>query len=218
MPKTLRDRPRRLPAEQRKETILGAALEVFRHTGYGRTRVSDIAARIGVTPPVIFQNFGTKAELFVAVLDRAADEAASAFAAMAEQADDAFVVLTHILDPAHFAEMHAQGAPGALFADAAAIGDDRITVALCRAISRFATPMTELLARGQREGTVRQDVAPVTLTWLILSLIRSRAFRVAVLPDGAPIEHELLNLTLDTLRPRIGSSSAPIRSEGATET
>jgi AcrR family transcriptional regulator len=33
-----------------------------------RTKTAEIAARVGVREPVIFQNFGTKAELFAAVL------------------------------------------------------------------------------------------------------------------------------------------------------
>src|SRR5690242_15388083 len=60
----------RLPAAERRETILRAAAEVFAQAGYRAGKVSDVAARVGVTEPVIFQNFGSKAALFAAVVDR----------------------------------------------------------------------------------------------------------------------------------------------------
>ena len=57
----------RLPAAERRETILRAATEVFAQAGYRAGKVSDVAARVGVSEPVIFQNFGSKAALFAAV-------------------------------------------------------------------------------------------------------------------------------------------------------
>ncbi len=63
---------RRLRGPERRETILRAAAEVFGQAGYRAGKVSDVAARVGVTEPVIFQNFGSKAALFAAVLERAA--------------------------------------------------------------------------------------------------------------------------------------------------
>ena len=65
----------RLPAAERRETILRAAAEVFAAAGYRAAKVSDVAQRVGVTEPVIFQNFGSKAGLFAAVVERAAAEA-----------------------------------------------------------------------------------------------------------------------------------------------
>src|SRR5215475_11691601 len=60
----------RLPADQRRESILDAATEVFAEAGYRAGKVSEVAARVGVTEPVIFQNFGSKSALYTAVLDR----------------------------------------------------------------------------------------------------------------------------------------------------
>ncbi|HEY2265019.1 MAG TPA: helix-turn-helix domain-containing protein, partial [Streptosporangiaceae bacterium] len=54
----------RLNAAQRRESILAAAVEVFSAAGYRAGKVSDVAALVGVSEPVIFQNFGSKAALF----------------------------------------------------------------------------------------------------------------------------------------------------------
>src|SRR6516164_9379498 len=87
----------RLPAAQRRETILRAAAEVFAVAGYRAAKVSDVAARIGVTEPVIFQNFGSKAALFAAVVERAAAEVRSSLDELAGAFGSAYALLAHIL-------------------------------------------------------------------------------------------------------------------------
>ena len=77
----------RLPAAQRRETILRAAAVVFAEAGYRAAKVSDVAARVGVTEPVIFQNFGSKAALFAAVVERAAAEVRASLADLDNLAD-----------------------------------------------------------------------------------------------------------------------------------
>ena len=94
-----RTRRTRLTAGQRRETILEAATEVFAASGYRAGKVSDVAARIGVTEPVIFQNFGSKAALFAAVLDRLAGDVRASLDALAGHHESAASLLAHILSP-----------------------------------------------------------------------------------------------------------------------
>ena len=82
-------RRRRLPAAERRETILRAASAVFAESGYRAAKVSEVAARVGVTEPVIFQNFGSKAALFAAVIERAAAEVRTALDALSATGDPA---------------------------------------------------------------------------------------------------------------------------------
>lgn len=87
----------RLPAAERRETILRAATEVFAEAGYRAAKVSDVAERIGVTEPVIFQNFGSKAALFAAVVDRAASQVRAWLDDFAADAGPTSALLAHVL-------------------------------------------------------------------------------------------------------------------------
>jgi len=49
---------------ERREQILAAALEVFAEKGFHATRVSDVAARAGVSQGTIYWYFPSKEELF----------------------------------------------------------------------------------------------------------------------------------------------------------
>src|SRR5216683_3325429 len=78
-------RRRRLDAATRRATILDAAIPFFATEGYEQTRMSDVAARVGVSEPVVFQNFGTKAQLFADALDRVSEQAAAHLGALAAE-------------------------------------------------------------------------------------------------------------------------------------
>src|SRR5262245_65143429 len=87
----------RLPAAERRDTILRAAAEVFAEVGYRAGKVSEVAARVGVTEPVIFQNFGSKAALFAAVLERAAGEVRASLDDLAAGPGSVSALLAHVL-------------------------------------------------------------------------------------------------------------------------
>jgi len=67
----LRIEPRkRLSAAARRELIEAAATEVFAERGYQGASIGEIAARSGVTPPVVYDHFASKLELYRCLLER----------------------------------------------------------------------------------------------------------------------------------------------------
>jgi AcrR family transcriptional regulator len=61
----------RLPAPERREAILDAALRVFCSGSYAGTTTAEIAAEAGVTEPVIYRHFASKRALWLACVDEA---------------------------------------------------------------------------------------------------------------------------------------------------
>lgn len=61
---------KRLSAAERREVILEAAAAAFAERGYRGASVDAIATRAGVTPPVIYEHFGSKRELYRELLER----------------------------------------------------------------------------------------------------------------------------------------------------
>jgi len=202
------DKPRtrtRLPAAERRASILAAATEVFAETGYQRGKVSDIARRVGVSEPVVFQNFGSKSALYQAVLDHATASVSALLSEAADAGRPVPEVLAAFLDPAHMDRFHQRGAHGFLFADAAALAHDPGLAEAARHVHQhFAEALAELLRRGQAAGDIRADVPPDTAAWWLISLLSGRAFRSAVVPDRTAVEAELTELALRTLLPEAG--------------
>lgn len=175
---------RRLSAEQRRESILVAAVEVFTASGYRAGKVADVAARVGVSEPVIFQNFGSKAVLFAAVVDRVAGEAHTELQGLVEQFGSVPDLLAHILDLRHDPLRRASRPHAALFADVITMtADPDLPEAAQRAIRAVAGHLADLLRRGQADGEIRPDVDPDAAVWLLLSILSARPFRAAAMPD-----------------------------------
>jgi AcrR family transcriptional regulator len=216
-------RRRRLPAAERRETILRVAAEVFAQAGYRAAKVSEVAARVGVSEPVIFQNFGSKAALFAAVVERAAAAVKASLDEMAAGFGSGSGLLAHVLT----GDMHGQpgqalaghgarhtgagdtgaehtgAAYGVLFADAATLATDPELAGPARdAIGAVATHLADLVQRAQADGSIRPDADPSAAAWLLLSVLSARRLRAAAMPAG--LEPAVTALALDALASRTG--------------
>jgi AcrR family transcriptional regulator len=60
-----------MPRPQREQQMLRVAEAVFAECGYQATSMDDIAARVGVTKPMLYEYFGSKDGLLRACLERA---------------------------------------------------------------------------------------------------------------------------------------------------
>ncbi|RFA10553.1 hypothetical protein B7R54_16070 [Subtercola boreus] len=74
----------RMRGEDRRESILQAAMQVFGDHGYVGSTTAQIARAAGVSQPYVVQTFGTKEGLFLAVIDRALDRLLAAFVEVVE--------------------------------------------------------------------------------------------------------------------------------------
>jgi AcrR family transcriptional regulator len=70
---------RRVPAAQRREELIAAAVHEFAHGGLHGTPVERIARRVGVAQPYVFSLFPSKRELFLAALERSFQKVADTF-------------------------------------------------------------------------------------------------------------------------------------------
>lgn len=206
----------RLPAAQRRETILRAATGVFAQAGYRAAKVSDVAERVGVTEPVIFQNFGSKAALFAAVVERAAAEVRASLDDLAAGPGQASELLAHILAASSSAHAHlgrpanpaadkaetghAGAAHGVLFAHAAALAaDPELTGPASDAVRAVVAHLADLIRHAQADGGVRPDADPEVAAWLLLSVMSARRLRAAAMPPG--LEPAVIALVLGALTP-----------------
>jgi AcrR family transcriptional regulator len=195
-----RTRRTRLTAGQRRETILEAATEVFAASGYRAGKVSDVAARIGVTEPVIFQNFGSKAALFAAVLDRLAGDVRTSLDDLADHHESVAGLLTHILSPGHGHGPDDGRSHRTLFADAAALVADPEAGEAAARVARVVTAhLADLLRRGQLDGSVRGDVNPEAAAWLLLSVLATRPLRAGAMAGADRLEPDVGGLALGAI-------------------
>ena len=64
----------RLAAGERRELVVAAARRCFGAAGYDGTTIDEIAAAAGVTKPIVYRHFGSKRELYLALLAQHRDD------------------------------------------------------------------------------------------------------------------------------------------------
>jgi AcrR family transcriptional regulator len=74
----------RLPRAERELQILETARALFAERGFGAVTMDDVAARVGVTKPLLYAYFGNKDRLYIACMEPAGD---AMLAAVAEAVD-----------------------------------------------------------------------------------------------------------------------------------
>jgi AcrR family transcriptional regulator len=77
----------RVPASERRDALIEAAVHEFAHGGLHGTPVDRIARRVGVAQPYVFSLFGNKRELFLAAVERGFEVIADTFTRAAEEFD-----------------------------------------------------------------------------------------------------------------------------------
>jgi AcrR family transcriptional regulator len=78
----------RIPAGERRESILAAASLVFGERGYFGATTDQIARAAGISQPYVVRMFGSKENLFLEVLDRALDKLIEAFRSVLAESRD----------------------------------------------------------------------------------------------------------------------------------
>jgi AcrR family transcriptional regulator len=79
----------RMTAEERRESVVRAAIIEFARGGYKGTSTEVIARRVGVSQPYLFRLFPNKQAIFLAAAERCLKETRQAFADAVREAPDA---------------------------------------------------------------------------------------------------------------------------------
>jgi AcrR family transcriptional regulator len=77
----------RVPASERRDALIEAAVHEFARGGLHGTPVDRIARRVGVAQPYVFALFGSKRELFLAAVERGFEVIGNTFTAAARAFD-----------------------------------------------------------------------------------------------------------------------------------
>jgi TetR/AcrR family transcriptional regulator len=78
---------KRLPATERRASILDAAVEVFGDRGYTAAKTDTIAELAGISQALVIRTFGSKEALFIAAAERVIDRVAEVFRAAIAEVD-----------------------------------------------------------------------------------------------------------------------------------
>jgi AcrR family transcriptional regulator len=85
-------------ARPRRERILDAAAELFRHRGYHAAGIDEIGEAAGISGPGVYRHFPSKRHLLLALFDQTTDQLASSSAAIVGSAAGPEEALRRLVD------------------------------------------------------------------------------------------------------------------------
>ena len=188
----------RLPAAERKEAILAAALPVFATRGAAGATTRDLAKAAGVTEPILYRHFPSKDDLFAAVVARATERVLARIEEIVGKERGAtarlVALVTRIEELLRDADLELRVLNGA-----AATQADPATVALLRdAYTQLGTALSKALHGGGLRRGVSPSVAGHLLLEVGLGASLLRPVGVATIADEG-YGREVLSLLIAAL-------------------
>ena len=168
---------KRLSGAARREVIESAAMDVFAERGYHGASIEEIARRSGVTPPVIYDHFESKAALHGRLLERTRDELLAMWRANLGGRGTLEQQVAHAFDAwARYVEAHPY-APRMFFRETTGVAEIRETH---RAIAAAANDaLAAILARVGGAHRVRHDGGQLSLA-MAAEVIRGGLTELAI--------------------------------------
>ncbi len=178
--------------EEKRASILDAAIEIFGQKGYHATNIADIAQKLGMGHGTFYRYFDNKLDIFKHVIDLVVVRVATTVAAEAPgEANDLATYRRQVerigerLTALFFAEEHLARL---LFIEAVGI-DPALTEKLETAFELFADTTEMYLRNGQKKGFLRDDLDTATTARAINAMIFESVRRASKTKDSKRTAH-----------------------------
>ena len=182
----------------KRETILDAAFDLFRHYGYRRTSMEDIARAAGVAKGTLYLYFTSKEDLFEAIARMLAARMLEAIQEAARHDLPLEELLLGVLDAklgTVWRSIYSSPHAAELMDPKHQLPDDVFT----EVDTAFGTIMRELIQKGVKSGELDPKAAGFTAESAAETLVRA-AYGAEKSPNEADFHRMLANIVHMTLR------------------
>lgn len=159
----------RMKAAQRREQLLESAARCFARDGYRGTTTARIAAEAGVSEPIIYRHFKNKRDLFIALIEKVADDVFRNWQSATKAAKTPLEKLQILLyrNPAT-SDPGTRAVYQLLFHAQTEISDPKIHEAIKDHYERYVKAIASVMKEAQAGGQLRGDVPAEWLAWQII--------------------------------------------------
>lgn len=165
----------KLHTEVRQDQFAQAALGLVASHGLKGLSVARVAHRVGVVPSAVYRHFSSKDELLDAVLAVIRDRLAQNVEKVSQECKDSLECLRRLL------MLHAQlirenqGVPRIVFSEEIFNGNPQRKGAVHEIVKGYLKRVADMVKRGQKEGQIRRDLDPSTVSLMFLGLVQPAA-------------------------------------------
>jgi len=158
----------RLPAVERRKSILAAALTVLAQEGYAGMTTARLAQKVGISEPILYRHFSSKRAILRAVLDEVIARMLTAFFELTKAETDPVAALRVICHayPELARRFHREFS--VINQALVAANDPATRKILARHYDAYHGFLQMLIERGQQAGSLRRDIPAAVGAWHII--------------------------------------------------
>lgn len=184
------------------DEVLERATLLFAAQGYEATSIRDLKATMGISSSSMYETFGDKRGIYLAVLRRYCTYEQARIAQMAQDAVTPERFIQNLFGSVELAAQPTSPVRGSLaFSAMVEFGthDPDVTELLLEHYFKIAEIVAEVLAAGQAAGQISDREAPLHVAYTILSTLQGFATLKGVKPDF-PYGSAITQVILHTLK------------------
>lgn len=159
---------KRLPAQERRRTILNAALTVLSDEGYAGMTTARVARRVGVTEPILYRHFASKRAILRSLLDEVIGRMMGAFNELVAGETDPKAALQRICRA--YPELSRRYGREFRIINQSLVeaNDSETREALARHYDAYRALLEGLIEKGQSVGSLRRDIPASVGAWHLI--------------------------------------------------
>lgn len=202
-----------MKAHDRRAQLLDAAAKCFAKHGYRGTTTARIAAQAGVSEPIIYRHFRNKHELFIALIEKVADDVLNNWQRSMKGIESPLEKLAILLyqNPAT-SDPWTASVYQLLFHASTETADPVIQQAIRDHYERYVQALAAVMSEAQQAGEIRRDVPPEWLAWQILhAAVGFAMVRPLAIPSHANLQfvQGTIRLLIELLTRDVPSTQVP---------
>ena len=149
---------KRLPATERRRSILDAALTILSKKGYAGMTTAEVARKVGVSEPILYRHFSSKRALLRALLDEVIGQMMASFHQLTAGEPDPVAALLHICRAYPEMALRHRREFRVINQTLVDCSDPKIREALTRHYDAYRAFLQDLIEKGQQTGALRRDI------------------------------------------------------------
>jgi AcrR family transcriptional regulator len=165
----MRVRPKkRLPANERRQSILDAALTVLSAEGYAGTTTARVAQHVGISEPILYRHFSSKRALLRALLDEIITRMLGAFQELIKEETGPVKALRLICHAYPKLSERYQREFRIINQTLVQTDDPKTRQMLADHYRAYHAFLEKLIAQSQQSGVFRRDIPASVGAWHII--------------------------------------------------
>lgn len=168
-------RAEKLGTDIRQEQIAQAAIDLVAAQGMKGLSVARVARRVGVVPSAIYRHYRGKDEMLDAVLDLIQQRLLANVKAVCAATPQPLDRLRLLLSEHVRLLRENKGIPRVVFSQELHNGHSTRKSRLYEIISEYLRQISQIVHQGQKQGQVRSDLPPETVSMMFLGIVQPAA-------------------------------------------